>query len=112
MKKLHSGETLTKSELKEIADNFVLSKHAKMRIEERHKDVNIREAILNPLLAYYNTDGTVNIAVNKYEYLVVGLDCYPYKVITYKERSKNKISIFSKRKMAIEGFERKERSAA
>ena len=101
---LHSGEMLTTAELKEIAENFSLSRHAEERITERHPNIDIEQAILNPMLAYYNTDKSVNIAINKYEYLVVAP--YTYKVITFKEKSHNNIDIFAKRELAKQGKKR------
>jgi hypothetical protein len=95
---------LTTAELKEIAENFTLSRHASERIAERHSDIDIRQSILNPVLAYYNTDKSVNIAINEYEYLVVAP--YTYKVITFKEKSHNNINIFAKRELAKQGKKR------
>ena len=101
------GELLTTEELKEIAENFVLTKHAEQRITERFAELNIEKAILNPLIAYFNTDGSINIALNTFEYLVIGTDQTPYRVITFKEKSHNNIDIFTKRKMAMQGKSRK-----
>lgn len=105
MRKLNRGQELTAEELREIAEHFVLTKHARQRIAERYPDIDIRKAIIHPLLAYYNTDGSVNIALNSYEYIVVAPDSY--SVITFKEKSLNNIDIFAKREMAIKGYGRK-----
>lgn len=102
----YRGELLTTEELKEIAENFELSRHAEQRIAERFADLNIHKAILNPLIAYFNTDGSINIALNSFEYLVISTDTKPYKVITYKEKSHNNIDIFTKRQMAVRGIGR------
>lgn len=59
------------------------------------------------LLAYFNTDGSVNIAINGFEYLVVSLDRFPYRVVTFKEKSHNGIDIYSKRCLAQMGYCRK-----
>lgn len=102
----YKGELLTTEELKEIAENFTLSKHAEQRIAERCPELNISKAILKPLLAYFNTDGTVNIAVNGFEYLVIDPKYKPYKVVTYKMKSFNNVDIFMKREMAVQGISR------
>ena len=103
----YQGELLTTDELKEIAENFILSKHAEERIAERNPELNIYKAILRPLLAYFNTDGSVNIALNGFEYLVIATSKKPYRVVTYKEKSHNNIDIFTKREMAMQGISRK-----
>lgn len=106
MRKLNRGQELTVEELSEIAEHLILSKHAEQRITERYPEINIHKAILHPLLAYFNTDGTINIALNGYEYMVVAVKSYGCKVITLKEKSLNNIDIFTKRDMAIRGYSR------
>jgi hypothetical protein len=105
MRRLNRGQELTAEELREIAEHFVLTKHARQRITERHPDVDIRRAIMHPVLAYFNTDGSINIALNNYEYIVVAPN--DYCIITFKEKSLNNIDIFAKREMAIKGYGRK-----
>lgn len=102
---LNRGELLNRAELEEIAERFVISRHAKQRIAERYNDIDIKKAILNPVIAYYNTDGSVNIAINGFEYIVISQ--YDYKVITFKVRSFRGIDIFTKREMAVAGKGRK-----
>ena len=102
----YKGELLTKDELQEIAEDFVLSRHAEQRMAERFPELDIHKAILKPLLAYFNTDGSVNIALNSFEYLVVATNSKPFKVVTYKEKSHNNIDIFTKRTMAMQGKSR------
>lgn len=102
---LNRGELLNEAELKEIAERFTISKHAEERIAERYGNIDIKKAILNPVVAYYNTDRSVNIAINGFEYIVIAP--YDYTVITLKERSLNSIDIFAKREMAMAGIERK-----
>ena len=102
---LNRGELLNEEELKEIAECFIISRHAKQRIAERYNNIDIKKAILNPVLAYYNTDGSVNIAINGFEYIVISqYDCV---VVTFKERSFRGIDIFAKREMAVAGKGRK-----
>lgn len=105
MRRLNRGQELTAEELREIAEHFVLTKHARQRIAERYPDIDIRRAIMHPILAYFNTDGSVNIALNGYEYIVVAPNSY--HIITFKEKSLNDIDIFTKREMAIKGYGRK-----
>lgn len=100
------GELVTKEELKRISSNYSLSYHAKCRIAERRPDLNITEALLNPILAYYNTDGTANIAVSPVEYFVVDASRDPCAIITYKEESHYGNTIFKKRKLAQQGKDR------
>lgn len=105
MRRLNRGQELTTEELREIADNFILTHHAEQRITERYPNVDIRKAILHPILAYYNTDGSINIALNSYEYIVVAPNSY--HIITFKEKSLNNIDIFTKQQLAIKGYGRK-----
>lgn len=109
MRNCHKGENLTQDELNEIANNFSLTYHAKQRISERNKNVNLKQVILNPVLAYFNTDYSINIALNEYEYLVVVYKKYinKYLIITYKERSFNSITIFQKQELAKINYKRK-----
>ena len=98
---LNRGELLTQTELEEIAERFIISRHAKQRITERYSNIDIKKAILNPVIAYYNTDGSVNIAINGFEYIVIS--SYDYVVVTFKERSFRGIDIFTKRELAVAG---------
>ena len=109
---LNRGQLVGEKRLQEIAEKFVVSNHAEQKIAERNPDINIKEIILNPLLAYYNTDGSINIALNKYEYLVVNKNKNDdtYTVITFKEKSHNNIDIFAKRELAIQGYGRRTRN--
>ncbi len=103
----HRGQLLKWYELYEIANNYILTRHAREKIAERCPNLNIHNAIRYPVIAYFNTDGSVNIALNSYEYLVVSLDRKPYPIITFKERSLNGIDIYEKRDMAQDGYCRK-----
>lgn len=118
------GKLVEKNVLEHIKSNYLLSGHAKtqlkkrsgMLIEREDGSINyyetkrlINKAIDSNILAYYNTDGSVNIAIGDYEYFVF---CYNedrnnWTMITYKEPSWYGISIHEKRKMAIDGFDRK-----
>ena len=105
LRRLNRGENLTQEELQEIADNFILSVHAKEKIAERHPNANIKELILNPIIAYYNTDKSINIALNEYEYIVIAPDSYV--IVTFKEKSWYSKTVFDKQDMARNGYERK-----
>lgn len=107
MRKKNRGEVLTTSELAEIASNFFISKHAKMRILER-SELNtvekIKEKILHPYVAYFNTDGSINIAVDRYNYfVVVEKENGGFLIITYKEPSLHGIDILTKQSLAKKG---------
>lgn len=109
MRKLNRGENLTKSELQEIANCYFVTPHAMKRLKERGlKKEDVTNIIINPLLAYFNTDGTINIAKDKEYYLVVGYNNYykNYVIITYKEPSLNGKNIFEKQQLAIDGVNR------
>ena len=101
------GEDLTKEELQEIADNFFISRHAKEMFSKRGY-LNPRQIILNPYIAYFNTDGTINIAFNEYRYLVVGwAEKYQkFCIITWKEPSWTGASVTHKRELARTGKKR------
>lgn len=103
------GQLVPQEVLYDIAYHYRLTKHAIIRIKERGVFVNkIREIFLNPYLAYYNTDGTINIAVDETHYFVISekTDDGKYNVITYKEPSNNNFSISDKRLYAINGYDR------
>lgn len=104
----YRGEELTPAELQEIADNFYISKHAKERLRERGY-VNIRDLVLNPLVAYFNTDGSINVAQDEYNYLVfVWSERHQnFTLVTWKEESWYGKTVFDKQKMAKNGYERK-----
>lgn len=69
----------------------------------------IGKAIDKNILAYYNTDGSVNIALDRWTYFVFEYDeAQRYWVlITFKEMSWYGKDIFEKQQMAVDGFDRK-----
>lgn len=113
-----------------ILENFYLWKHSVTQLGKRSnlivrgtngklnnkktKENIVRDIKTNRILAYYNTDGSVNIAVSKFNYYVFiyqeDSDNEHIKgkwlLCTYKEPSWNGIDIFKKRKMAEEGYDR------
>lgn len=100
-----SGMLLCQQELNVIAREYKLSYHAQQRYQQRMYGVNLRQAIKHCMVAYYNTDGSINIAFDRFTYLVVSPK--DYKVITIKEKSHNNIDIWDKLEMARQGKDRK-----
>lgn len=103
----HRGQEVPKQDLIHISNNFILTKHAEERIQARNKTIEIKEAIRNPLIAYFNTDGSINVAITPYEYFVIATDRFPYRIVTYKEQSWYGIDVYQKQEMAKRGFDRK-----
>lgn len=119
-----NGRNLTEQQLKGIIRDYFISKHAMERLKQRSQFVvrfncgeinyketkeNINNALKNNVLMYFNTDGSVNIAINEYEYFVFVYDFHhkDWELITFKEKSHNSITIFEKQQMAIRGCKRK-----
>lgn len=122
LKNLH-GKDISTSLYKEIRGNYFLSRHAQEQLEKRSDLLvkfedgkinfgatkrNINAAMDNAVLAYINTDGSVNIALDDYNYFVFAWneDKGSWTMITYKEMSWYSITIWEKQKMALEGFDR------
>ena len=120
--KAKHGEELDTTMLNTIKARYRLSSHAIEQLRKRslylsenngfinfaETKANINKAIDSNILAYYNTDGSVNIAIDKFHYFV-----FAYKeafsswtLVTYKETSWYGIDIYQKRQMAIDGFDR------
>jgi predicted secreted hydrolase len=121
-KKLH-GQNISSEVYQDIKDNYFISKHAQEQLEKRSDLLvklpdgrinftatkrNINQAMDDYVVAYYNTDGSVNIALNDYNYFVFAWneERYSWTMITYKEMSWFSITIWDKQKMAIDGFDR------
>lgn len=121
-KKLH-GQEISKELYDEIKSNYYLSKHAQEQLEERSDLVVffddgrinftatkrlINEAMDNHILAYFNTDGSVNIAITEYYYFVFAYneERNNWTMVTYKETSWYGIDIYEKQQMAKDGFDR------
>ena len=117
------GKLVAKGVIEHIKNNYFISSHAQEQLRartemlvENEKGINffktkklINAAIDNNILAYFNTDGSVNIALGDYEYFVFSYNENRdnWTMVTYKEPSWYGISIQQKRKMAIDGFDRK-----
>jgi hypothetical protein len=98
-------------ELTDIAYHYIPTKHALDRLQERFGTTDrhkIKMAILNSTMSYKNTDDTINIAINDWEYFVVtyGEGTEPI-MITFKTKSDNDVSVYEKYAMARKGVERK-----
>lgn len=108
------GHTLTDNDIDAIINNFSISKHAAQRMVERRlfdslpKDIHnqVKRYILNNCLAFWNEDGTANIAIDVNHYFVIQYSYTKsaYVVITYNETSENGYNIFDKRDMAVAGI--------
>lgn len=103
----YRGEEVPKEDLEYIADNYILTRHANEMICKRHEGIDIVESIKHPMIAYFNTDGSINCAVNEDEYFVIATDVFPFRIVTFKEKSWYGKNVFEKRKMAMDGFDRK-----
>ena len=70
---------------------------------------NIRKAIDNYILAYINTDGSINVALSDYDYFVFAYNEKEglWNLVTFKEMSWYGNTIQEKHHMAIVGFDRK-----
>lgn len=102
---------MEKRELEKILQNLILSNHAKKRIKERLDITDIDEVknlITEPYFIWNNTDNTINIAIDEYRYFVIKktTDNF-YVIITFKEKSKNKINVKVKFSMALKGKQKK-----
>lgn len=110
MTSVSSNFILTPQDLDTIANNLVFTHHAKARTLERFKTNNVsivKESIKKPFLAWKNTDGTINIALNDNEYFVIKQDLDKFVVITFKEKSKNEITTSKKFYLAFSGYKYK-----
>lgn len=80
-------------------------------IDFRRTCYNIRKMIEKKILAYINTDGSINIAITDYDYFVFAYSHRKdrWTLITWKEKSWYDKSIWQKKRMAEVGYDRKER---
>ena len=109
---------LSKDELYEVSNNIKFTYHAIDRLNVRlDLDVEvygdrviIMDLIRNSCLAYYNTDGSINVGINEFEYFVfIPKSKYShtyYLMITFKERSLNNITLQRKYELACKGVSR------
>lgn len=107
MRNLNRGQLLNKFELHELLENLEFSSHSIQRLAERGSSIEeTKKAIENPFLAYFNTDGSINIAPTNNKCYVIAKSRYGngYTVITYKENTHMKMT--EKRILATKGIER------
>lgn len=100
---LCKGELLLPEELEEISKNFRTSYSVEVQLRQRELDIDFKELLKKPFIAYYNTDGSINIALDDYEYFVVVKSDDGFVIITFKERSRNGFTVTDKRNLALEG---------
>lgn len=107
------GEELNKKELQEIYSKLVLTNHAKEMIDNRKVDnekIDLKKLFEKPYIAYFNTDGSVNVALNDYNYLVVAKsrrEKDKWVAITWKEQSWYDKTVLDKQQLAKLGIDRK-----
>lgn len=103
------GKLVERSELEQIANHFIISAHAKYRILERGKDLgDLKTILLNPSLAYYNTDGSINLGIDDYRYFVIIPKAHSYLILTLKETIQEpRTTIYERRELAKKGKKRK-----
>lgn len=118
------GKEVSQEIIDEIKTYFRITNHAIDRLEQRTNTVvrfdngsvnynetirNIKYKINHRILAYYNTDDTINIAIDRYNYFVFkkGYDNL-WVLVTFKEKSYNDNDIFYKKRLAEIGYARKE----
>lgn len=100
---------LTQNDLINISNNFILTKHAFYRVKNRLKYTmsDIKKSIVNSMLGYYNTDGSINVQVgDREEYYVFTFEDNKYRMITCKEPSLNGYKLSDKYKLALLGIKR------
>ena len=131
--KLKHGQDVNKDFIDSILSNVRLSRHSieEMRVrtsfvnlvvdkDETFEDgtpkvdfaktiENIKSAISKYVLAYINTDGSINVALSDYDYFVFAYneERENWTLVTFKEKSWYDKTIWEKRQMALNGFDRK-----
>lgn len=123
--KMHAGDEVKIDEVIELLRDCYITKHAIQRMTQRgdlvvynvdnHKInwrdtfINIKFAIRNSLVSYVNIDidgnKSINCCIDEYNYFVFApSQDGGWCMVTYKEPSHNKINVFEKQKMAMNGF--------
>ena len=124
LKQLH-GQDVNQTTLNEIKHKMRLTVHSIEKMKNRFPELvverfdnkvdfrktinNICDKIDKNILAYYNTDGSINVAINRWEYFVFAYneDRDTWSLVTFKEKSLNSNDIFNKKQLALEGYDRK-----
>lgn len=120
------GTEVSKDIYDYMLNHFIISKHAIERLKDRKSSLieqdaagqicfkgtkeKIRAALKKPYLAYFNTDGSINAATGPCTYFVFTLleDAENFLMVTYKEPSWFGMTIDDKRRLALQGVDRKE----
>lgn len=102
---------VSRKKIEYIAHNHIITEHAQKQISERCFNANVKQMILNSVLWWVNTDGTINIATDLYHYFVVSCEKVDmidkFIILTYKDKSLNNYSVIDKFIFAYKGIERK-----
>lgn len=100
---------VSRKKIEYIAHNFILTTHAKKRLMQRYGTIkDVRKMLLNCILAWENTDKTINIAIDYNHYFVVGCIDGKYKIVTYNDKSKTGYTIIDKFILAYLGIDRQD----
>lgn len=116
------GKRLTKKEVNQILKNFYLTTHSVKQLSNRRWEVivwdskgridldltkeNVIEDIRKNLyIAYFDTDKSVNVAIDDFNYYVfapslIGNKVKYWTLVTFKEPSVNGVNVFEKQKYA------------
>lgn len=98
---------VSRKKIEYIANNIIITEHAKKRIEERlGENTNIKRLILNSPFWFRNNDGYINIAIDQNLYFVVAEDNPNFFLVTVKRPSLNGYDIMDKFVLAYMGKER------
>ena len=103
---MNRGERLNEKELERIAKYAELTYHARKRINERNNTIDYRKAIKNSFLAFYNTDGAINIAIDVFSYFVVVEENKRYKIVTFVIKDTG-ITVYDKWEYAKRGYKKR-----
>ena len=101
---------LTTEQIREIANNIILTDHARARVLERLgiDDMGtLKQKLLHPYLAWVSYDDTFYVAVNTKQMCVIKKSWNGYVIVTAIEESKNDTSIADKFRMEFMGHRRK-----
>lgn len=106
MRLRNRGELLNEKEIKEITNFLRFSNHGLQRLYQRGDSPSlVKQKIINCDYAYFNTDYSINVVLNDFQCYVIVKDCYGFLLVTYKEDTHT--SMAKKRKLAIQGIERR-----
>lgn len=93
--------------IEDIAYNHTLTAHAEGRLIERAPNYDVKQMILNSPLWWRSRDGYIHIATDKDHFFVVARSSYKNEIITFHEKSLNRVSVVDRFTMSYFGLERK-----